>query len=1521
MSANPSEQRRGGERRGRQPSQRDRQLQERAGERQAIAESRAALAQQVLIDIDPQQDVEVVQTEDGPQVQLTDDAAQRQAEQLRQQAAERSDRFDESDFIVDRSGGEINVEPTQAAINRERRKEAAAEFESQSEFINNVSFEDVKLTDDGPKLSEEIIEQAEQRAQRKAQQQASQQQDQARRDFAEAIESGEAFSDLPDGVDPASLISDVDPQEDIVRKGDSLTLADDVQAQINSQLESDALQQQRREFANALESGEAFDSGEPPEGLGNVDPQSDITVEDGKLTLADEAQRDIIRSQLPASATDPDTDDLITNVRTRAADRTVPEAIDVLESQLPDGVGVRSANVVGGEVVASQLDLSDANRETIQQLGIAPRVIEDRNAAAIRIGDLPSVRAGSGLNADLDVSIDNNQQLQQIFRENVADVIDDDLPGEQDISADDIAADGDLQTELESLQIDPNEIGSDGLTEAGRDDLARQQLAEIQASETPISAATPADSKAFANVVAELGQELNDPSLTARQDVLADLPFGSGDINVNSATKLISQIDPQQAAQNDDIDLTAGQIRQAQQDIESQQQQLRNDPSAVLDEIVDRPDDFIERATLLNAQNRRGRARRSAAREQINAAEEALAADIAGVNASDVDLQLSSDAQGIGGLNDSARDAIQEQAAEPLPNFAAGDINVSVDDGQINTAVDESTLERTQQLQVDIAEQQARNEIADSNPNIDRGDIEVEAGEGVSPSDELVAETLGSDVESDVDSFEQLEQIQQQQQAQQQITAIDERIANQPIGPQDVQFREVDGGVVAELTPEAERRVDATRVDLESAIDNSEAVDAEQFGQVSDPNISDNPLASTPDTADQISSRLGAVSDSFSETAGAAVAQASLLPAIEQATLGTDRSEQAISGVVEGFTRVINPAEQVAAGAQLADLALTGPDGDISREFVGQATADRQLEAPLAGQSLDGPVDVGEQSFVEEVGGDVRRSFAEDPAESVGQTLGFIVPIAGSAAASSRVGAGLRSLRQASAGGRRGLGDLVQSNPRTAGEIADTIDDATPSRRNLAQPVDNRPTVGTGGRGSLLDADAVDAAQGVSEPGVVRRAIGDIRRDNPTADIRTRVDTAERAQIGLIPRRGADDAVEFADERLSANLRQQTITQRQRELDEATEGGTFEGEPAAFGDDARRAQAEADADAIARQERLADDATSAEVSEAGDGLSAAVSSAEAAERTIAAEQVEEPAVSADAQEPVAAAAEQQPAGEIEAEVDQFGTITEADVGEVTGSPTLTGEQTPVTGQTLFEVGEVAVTGTETAQQVSTIDDTAAAQSAEVASQNVEVGSFGDVSQELDQQQDGAVGIDIGSGAGIDIGAGSVVDVGSDTAVDTVLDVAQTEAAASATDQSAAQDTRLTDRLLDPVRPSVPRAPRTPGRPPTPPSIRISPEEDDDGDGDADGDGFGLVSLSAGVGNRGPAVGFVAEQLTAFATGGFGSRELPEQTTVPAGAELTTATLADPDPSEEEAVESVAETFGIEFDDETEGTLI
>lgn len=148
-----------------------------------------------------------------------------------------------------------------------------------------------------------------------------------------------------------------------------------------------------------------------------------------------------------------------------------------------------------------------------------------------------------------------------------------------------------------------------------------------------------------------------------------------------------------------------------------------------------------------------------------------------------------------------------------------------------------------------------------------------------------------------------------------------------------------------------------------------------------------------------------------------------------------------------------------------------------------------------------------------------------------------------------------------------------------------------------------RPDIGGDGAGSVLarNDDSTDTPTGLdrgSTPSTPtsrgrnnnRREIGstDTTEVDPT-DVfdtgdRSLVDAQASGQLGAI-RSPESRSVEtpgrsINDERLSPNLRQQTITRRQRELDDATESGTFEGERSPFATESERARRQRDLDRI-----------------------------------------------------------------------------------------------------------------------------------------------------------------------------------------------------------------------------------------------------------------------------------------------------------------------------------------------------
>ena len=281
------------------------------------------------------------------------------------------------------------------------------------------------------------------------------------------------------------------------------------------------------------------------------------------------------------------------------------------------------------------------------------------------------------------------------------------------------------------------------------------------------------------------------------------------------------------------------------------------------------------------------------------------------------------------------------------------------------------------------------------------------------------------------------------------------------------------------------------------------------------------------------------------DTASDAVETASPAGEIEESLTGTDTIETFRDSAIQGGVQAANIPAFAADGVRAADIAVRGPDRELGAEDI--APGADALAAGAAGQTQSDLPETRGQFAADAASSTAARtagSFESDPVATSGQLTGAVIGGAALGSAAARVSRGVVS---------------------SAGSNA---------------PIGGTGPLGSGGRGSLFDAGAVDEAQGVSSPGLVQRTLGDLRRDTP--DVRTRVEDAESAQLGITRPRSVEP--EINDERLSPNLRQQTVTRRQRELDDATEGGTFEGEPQPFADRSLRDRRQADVDRIARQQ-------------------------------------------------------------------------------------------------------------------------------------------------------------------------------------------------------------------------------------------------------------------------------------------------------------------------------------------------
>jgi len=160
------------------------------------------------------------------------------------------------------------------------------------------------------------------------------------------------------------------------------------------------------------------------------------------------------------------------------------------------------------------------------------------------------------------------------------------------------------------------------------------------------------------------------------------------------------------------------------------------------------------------------------------------------------------------------------------------------------------------------------------------------------------------------------------------------------------------------------------------------------------------------------------------------------------------------------------------------------------------------------------------------------------------------------------------------------LGDRAATlTPGVSSNQIDAGSDATPS------PTQPGNRLGSGGSGSLLDADAVDQARGTSGPSRTARARGRISRSDTVDRVQNAIAGEDRAQAQLTGRqRSQARDPEISDDRVTPNLYQQSVNNQLRRQQDAAEGGTFEGEGSPFGDNRRRAQAEQDVERLQRRQ-------------------------------------------------------------------------------------------------------------------------------------------------------------------------------------------------------------------------------------------------------------------------------------------------------------------------------------------------
>ena len=128
----------------------------------------------------------------------------------------------------------------------------------------------------------------------------------------------------------------------------------------------------------------------------------------------------------------------------------------------------------------------------------------------------------------------------------------------------------------------------------------------------------------------------------------------------------------------------------------------------------------------------------------------------------------------------------------------------------------------------------------------------------------------------------------------------------------------------------------------------------------------------------------------------------------------------------------------------------------------------------------------------------------------------------------------------------------------------------------------NTGSLGGGGTGSLFDSDAVTAANRQTRSSSTPQTNTGTSRfsfDEFVSDSRGQM------QISRQQPRSRSQTPEINDDRVTSNLYQQSVDNQLRRQRRATDDSTFSGERNPFGENTLRSRAEADAEAIARRER------------------------------------------------------------------------------------------------------------------------------------------------------------------------------------------------------------------------------------------------------------------------------------------------------------------------------------------------
>jgi len=345
----------------------------------------------------------------------------------------------------------------------------------------------------------------------------------------------------------------------------------------------------------------------------------------------------------------------------------------------------------------------------------------------------------------------------------------------------------------------------------------------------------------------------------------------------------------------------------------------------------------------------------------------------------------------------------------------------------------------------------------------------------------------------------------------------------------------------------------------------------------------ESPIDDTPDDpVERVEAGLGDISQTIRPTlrgsgdiVGQGVATASLAPAVEEAAFGTRRTEDAIRGAGQEAALALDLPGAAGAAVSGADFVVRGPDNteQTRQEAAGAAVA----------QGFDQFSTAAQESPVETTGravGALAGGFGVGTAAARGGRR-----LAGGLGSADDVGGATRTGSQIDTGGlgSRGSGSLFDSDAVTqANRQSRGGSTTTTSAESGTQPLG-----GSGGStGPTASLDRI--AEGVESGriGQSRAAVRDL--NDRVEDMDFFGDNRASAQLGRQRSREPrqSQTPEINDDRVTPNLYQQSVDDQLRRQRRATEDSTFDGGGSPFSDSTLRRQREADAEAIARRDRL-----------------------------------------------------------------------------------------------------------------------------------------------------------------------------------------------------------------------------------------------------------------------------------------------------------------------------------------------